>query len=135
MAKVDLHAHSKYSNHPSEWFLQRLGAAESYTEPEAIYRMARSRGMDFVTVTDHNCMRASLELVAKYPEHCFSGVEATAYFPEDGCKVHVLIYGLDRTNSGSSRSCGRIFINCAITCAIRNWPAWWLTPLTRSTVA
>lgn len=96
MAKVDLHAHSKYSNHPSEWFLQRLGAAESYTEPEAIYRMARSRGMDFVTVTDHNCMRASLELVAKYPEHCFSGVEATAYFPEDGCKVHVLIYGLDQ---------------------------------------
>lgn len=97
MAKVDLHTHSKYSNHPSEWFLQRLGASESYTEPETIYRMARNRGMDFVTVTDHNCMRASLELVKKYPQNCFTGVEATAYFPEDGCKVHVLIYGLDAT--------------------------------------
>jgi glycosyltransferase involved in cell wall biosynthesis len=32
MAKADLHLHSKYSNHPSEWFLQRLGASESYTE-------------------------------------------------------------------------------------------------------
>ena len=39
MGKVDLHVHSKYSNHPSEWFLQRLGASESYTEPEAIYRL------------------------------------------------------------------------------------------------
>ena len=94
MSKVDLHTHSKYSNHPSEWFLQRLGASESYTEPEAIYKMALSRGMDFVTITDHNCMRASLELVSKYPQRCFTGVETTSYFPEDGCKVHVLIYGL-----------------------------------------
>ena len=37
-----------------------------------------------------------MELVEKYPQHCFSGVEATAYFPEDKCKIHVLIYGLDR---------------------------------------
>ncbi|WP_321372393.1 glycosyltransferase [uncultured Desulfuromusa sp.] len=96
MAQVDLHVHSKYSNHPSEWFLQRLGASESYTEPETIYKLARKRGMDFVTVTDHNRIKASLELVKKHPKHCFSGVESTAYFPEDNCKVHILIYGLDR---------------------------------------
>ncbi|MBN2645421.1 MAG: hypothetical protein JXR59_08115 [Desulfuromonadaceae bacterium] len=29
MAKVDLHVHSKYFSRPSEWFLQRLGAAEA----------------------------------------------------------------------------------------------------------
>ena len=96
MAQVDLHVHSKYSNHPSEWFLQRLGASESYTEPESIYKLARKRGMDFVTVTDHNRIKASLELVAKHPKHCFTGVESTAYFPEDNCKVHILIYGLVR---------------------------------------
>jgi glycosyltransferase involved in cell wall biosynthesis len=96
MAHVDLHVHSKYSNHPSEWFLQRLGASESYTEPETIYKMALKRGMDFVTVTDHNRIAASLELVKKHPKRCFTGVEATAYFPEDSCKVHILIYGLDR---------------------------------------
>ena len=58
--------------------------------------MARKRGMDFVTVTDHNRIKASLELVKKHPKHCFTGVESTVYFPEDNCKVHVLIYGLDR---------------------------------------
>ncbi len=96
MAQVDLHVHSKYSNHPSEWFLQRLGASESYTEPETIYKLARKRGMDFVTVTDHNRIKASLELVKKHPKRCFTGVESTAYFPEDNCKVHILVYGLDR---------------------------------------
>lgn len=95
MAQVDLHVHSKYSNHPSEWFLQRLGASESYTDPESIYKMARKRGMDFVTVTDHNRIKASIELVEKYPDRCFTGVESTAYFPEDNCKVHILIYGLN----------------------------------------
>jgi glycosyltransferase involved in cell wall biosynthesis len=96
MANVDLHVHSKYSNHSSEWFLQRLGASESYTEPETIYKTARKRGMDFVTITDHNRIDASMNLAQKYPKRCFSGVETTAYFPEDNCKVHILIYGLDR---------------------------------------
>lgn len=93
-SKVDLHVHSKYSEHPSEWFLQRLGAAESYTEPEFIYRTAKERGMNFVTITDHNNIEGSLILKEKYPDDVFTGVETTAYFPEDGCKVHILIYGL-----------------------------------------
>lgn len=93
--KVDLHVHSKYSNHPSEWFLKRIGASESYTEPISIYELAMERGMDFVTVTDHNRVDASQELHIKYPHNTFTGVESTTYFPEDGCKVHILIYGLN----------------------------------------
>jgi len=94
MAQVDLHCHSKYSKHPSEWFLQRIGAAESYTEPDFIYKTAKSRGMDFVTVTDHNNMEAAWLLHQKYPEDTFTGTEFTVYFPEDGCKIHILVYGL-----------------------------------------
>jgi glycosyltransferase involved in cell wall biosynthesis len=93
MAQVDLHCHSKFSKHPSEWFLQRIGAAESYTEPDFIYKTAKSRGMDFVTVTDHNNMDASLYLTEKYPLDTFTGTEFTVYFPEDGCKTHILCYG------------------------------------------
>lgn len=95
MSKADLHCHSIYSEHPSEWFLQRLGAKESYTDPQAIYLAALEAGMDFVTITDHNKMDGVLLLKAKYPSKVITGVEATAYFPDDGCKVHILIYGLD----------------------------------------
>ncbi len=90
--KADLHIHSKYSEHPSEWFLQRIGAAESYSEPENIYKEAKRRGMDFVTITDHNKIEGARILKENHPEDCFLGVEATAYFPEDGCKVHLLCY-------------------------------------------
>ncbi|MBD3168153.1 MAG: glycosyltransferase [candidate division Zixibacteria bacterium] len=94
MVKADLHLHSKFSERPSEWFLNKLGAAESYTEPETIYQMAKERGMDYVTITDHNRIGGSLELKAKYND-VFTGVEATTYFPGDGCKIHLLIYGLN----------------------------------------
>lgn len=95
MKKADIHVHSKHSDHPSEWFLQRIGAAESYTDPEAVYDLAVREGMDFVTLTDHNCIKGALHLRKRYPDRVFTGVETTAYFPEDGCKVHVLIYGVD----------------------------------------
>ncbi len=95
MAKVDLHVHSAFSDHPSEWFLQRLGARESYTTPETIFMEAKKKGMDFVTVTDHNELRGSLLLKEKYPDKVITGVEVTTYFPENGCKIHVLVFGLN----------------------------------------
>lgn len=96
MKRADLHVHSRHSAHPSEWFLQRLGTQESYTDPEELYRAAKAAGMDFVTITDHNQIAGSLELTRRHPQDTFTGVEATAYFPEDGCKVHVLVYGLSQ---------------------------------------
>jgi glycosyltransferase involved in cell wall biosynthesis len=94
MPKVDMHVHSRYSEHPSEWFLQRIGAAESYTDPEFIYKEAKDKGMAFVTITDHNTIGGSFLLNAKYPADTFTGVEVTTYFPEDGCKIHILLYGI-----------------------------------------
>lgn len=94
MTRVDLHIHSKYSSHPTEWFLKRIGTSESYTEPEFIYAAAKAHGMDYVTITDHNAIKGALRLQEAHPEDTFLGVESTAYFPEDGCKVHVLVYDL-----------------------------------------
>jgi len=95
--KTDLHLHSKFSDRPSEWFLQRLGTSESYTEPDFVYDTAIQRGMDFVTITDHNKIDGAIYLKEKYPYKVFTGVEVTTYFPEDGCKIHLLIYGLDES--------------------------------------
>ncbi len=94
MFLADLHLHSRYSKHPSEWFLQRIGAAESYTDVDEVYRQAKARGMSAVTLTDHNTIEGALELHKAHPDDTFVSVEATAYFPEDGCKVHVLAYDI-----------------------------------------
>ena len=55
---ADLHVHSKYSKRPSQWVLQKIGCPESFTEPLTIYNQAKSRGMDLVTITDHNTIEA-----------------------------------------------------------------------------
>jgi len=94
--RADLHVHSIHSERPSEWILKTLGTRESYTQPEHIYRLARERGMDLVTITDHNTIDGVLELKERYGPEVFTGVEATTYFPEDGCKIHLLIYGFSQ---------------------------------------
>jgi hypothetical protein len=65
--KVDLHVHSKASERPSEWILQKLGCPESFTEPDELYRIAKRRGMSLVTITDHNTNSGCLE-IAPLPE-------------------------------------------------------------------
>lgn len=95
MIRADLHVHSRFSTMSNDWVMKRLGAGESYTDPETIYRTARSRGMDLVTITDHNTMNGVLRLRDNHPDDVLTGVEATVSFPEDGCKVHVLVYGLE----------------------------------------
>lgn len=91
--KIDPHVHSKFSTKPSQWILQKLGCPESFTEPEKLYRIAKARGMDLVTISDHNTIDGALE-IAHLPD-AFISEEITAYFPEDRCKVHVLALDID----------------------------------------
>jgi glycosyltransferase involved in cell wall biosynthesis len=65
---------------------------ESFTDPHRAYHAAKRRGMDFVTLTDHNTIRGALE-IAHHPD-AFVSVEATALFPEDLTPVHVLCWGI-----------------------------------------
>ncbi|MBN1296223.1 glycosyltransferase [bacterium] len=91
-SKADMHVHSKYSDRPSEWFLRRIGAPESFVEPVALYHHCRRHGMDFVTISDHNRIDGALE-IADLPGS-FLSAELTTYFPEDGCKIHILVSGI-----------------------------------------
>ncbi len=94
MPKADLHVHCQASKRPSEWFLQKVGAQESYTDIDTLYTAAKQCGMDFVTITDHNTLEGSLELVKRHPEDCFVSVEVTTYFPENNCKIHILLFDI-----------------------------------------
>lgn len=91
-SKADLHVHSKYSTRPSYWILQKIGCSESYTEPLKLYSIAMDRGMNFVTITDHDSVEGCLEIA--HLRDTFISEEITTYFPQDGCKLHVLAYGI-----------------------------------------
>ena len=91
--KVDTHVHSRFSKRPATWILKKINCAESYTDPGEVYRIATERGMDAVTITDHNSIDGCLEIADR--PGVFTGCEITSYFPEDQCKVHVLAYRMN----------------------------------------
>jgi len=87
--KADLHVHSSHSNKPTYWAMRKFNVPESYTSPQHLYRVARERGMNFVTITDHNAITGALEI--GHLPGTFISSEITAHFPENGCKVHVVV--------------------------------------------
>ena len=61
---------------------------------EHVYAQARRRGMDFVTITDHDTVEGVLSVT--HLPGVLTGEEVTCWFPEDQCKMHVLVYGIGR---------------------------------------
>ncbi len=90
--KADLHLHSRFSDRSAEWVFRRFDFPDSYSDPRALYDTLRERGMDLVTLTDHNTLDGALE-IADLPG-VFLSEEVTTYFPEDRCKVSVLVWNL-----------------------------------------
>ncbi len=91
--KADLHLHSRHSDRAPEWFFRRVGLPDSYSDPRGIYDALKARGMDFVTLTDHDRIDGCLE-IADLPG-TFLSEQVTALFPEDRTAVHLLVWGLD----------------------------------------
>src|SRR4051812_10023761 len=90
--RIDLHCHSDASNKASEAVLNAIRCPESYSRPHEVWSQARLRGMDFVTLTDHDSIEGVLEIAHK--PQVLVGEELSCWFPEDGCKMHVLVYGI-----------------------------------------
>ncbi len=89
--RADLHCHSEASNKTGEAMLNMIRCPESYSRPQDVYAQALRRGMDFVTITDHDSIEG-VQRVLEMPG-VVVGEELTCWFPEDGCKMHVLVYG------------------------------------------
>ncbi len=90
--RADLHVHSLHSDAPSSRLLRRVGCPESFTSPQAVYEAARRRGMDLVTITDHNSISGALE-IAHLPG-TFLSTELSSSLPETGCRLHVVALGI-----------------------------------------
>ncbi|HET6406364.1 MAG TPA: glycosyltransferase, partial [Chthoniobacteraceae bacterium] len=71
---------------------RRAGLPDSYSQPVELYEQLRRRGMDLVTITDHNRIDGCLEIADR--PGVFISEEVTTLFPEDRCPVHLLVWGL-----------------------------------------
>src|SRR6266404_2572116 len=92
MSKCDLHIHSRFSARSEEWLFRRFDFPDSYSDPRELHRQLLERGMDFVTITDHDTSDGCLEIL-NLP-NTFISEQVTTYFPQDPCKIHLLVWGI-----------------------------------------
>src|SRR5438270_4995673 len=92
MSKCDLHIHSRFSARSEELLFRRLDFPDSYSDPRELHQQLLERGMDFVTVTDHDTIEGCLEI--RDLPNTFISEQVTTYFPQDPCKIHLLVWGI-----------------------------------------
>ncbi len=92
MSKCDLHIHSRYSARSEEWLFRRFDFPDSYSDPREVYRQLLERGMDYVTITDHDTIEGCLQIMDS--PHSFISEQVTTYFPQDPCKIDILVWGI-----------------------------------------
>jgi len=92
-SRVDLHCHSTASAVSKLGVQRALGLPECATPPEEVYELAKRRGMDFVTITDHDTIDGAMELHERY-EDAFVSEELTAWFRGEAQAVHILVWDI-----------------------------------------
>ncbi len=93
VSRVDMHCHSTASQVSKLGVQRAAGLPECATPPEEVYALAKRRGMDFVTITDHDTIDGAMQ-IADRPD-VFVSEELTAGFRgEPAMQVHVLCYDI-----------------------------------------
>jgi predicted metal-dependent phosphoesterase TrpH len=95
LLKADMHCHSLHSGRAKH--LRFLRCRDCYSRPLDVYSTAKRRGMDLVTITDHDSLDGCLELLERLGERedFIPGEEVSATFPEFNHTVHLAVYGLN----------------------------------------
>ena len=92
MSRCDLHIHSRYSARSEEWLFRRLDFPDSYSDPKQLHAQLLECGMDYVTITDHDAIEGCLQI--EHLPRTFISEQVTTYFPNDPCKLHLLVWGI-----------------------------------------
>jgi glycosyltransferase involved in cell wall biosynthesis/predicted metal-dependent phosphoesterase TrpH len=118
-----MHCHSTASQLSRLGVQRSLGLPECATPPEEVYELAKRRGMDFVTITDHDTIDGCLELAGR--SDCFVSEELTARFAGEPQAVHVLCYGITpgdhewlQAHAGDLEACAAYLDDNEIACAL-----------------
>jgi glycosyltransferase involved in cell wall biosynthesis/predicted metal-dependent phosphoesterase TrpH len=121
--RADLHCHSSASQESRLGVQRALGLPECATPPEEVYELAKRRGMDFVTITDHDSIAGVLE-IADRPD-VFVSEELTAWFRGEPQAVHVLCWGISpddhdwlQASSDDVEACAEYLHGHSIACAL-----------------
>jgi glycosyltransferase involved in cell wall biosynthesis/predicted metal-dependent phosphoesterase TrpH len=122
-ARVDMHCHSAASEVSRLGVQRAVGLPECATPPQEVYELAKRRGMDFVTITDHDTIAGALE-ISDRPD-VFISVELTAGFRNEPQAVHVLCYGITpedhewlQAHRDDVEECAGYMLEREITCAL-----------------
>lgn len=94
LLKADLHVHSWHSTENGD--LPFLKSRDCYSNPVDVYRTAKARGMDIVTITDHDSINGCLELLSRMPglDDFIIGEEVSCRMPDGDIEVHLGVYGM-----------------------------------------
>jgi glycosyltransferase involved in cell wall biosynthesis/predicted metal-dependent phosphoesterase TrpH len=122
-ARADLHCHSSASEISKLGIQRGVGLPECATPPEEVYRLAKRRGMDFVTITDHDTIAGCLAIADR--RDVFISEELTAWFRGEPQAVHVLCYGITpddhewlQAHSPDVEACAEYLHARGIACAL-----------------
>jgi len=93
-ARADLHLHTNASIFK---YFKAANSRDSYSDPDEVYRLAKARGMDFVTFTDHDTVDGCLRFRERHPDYddFFVSAEIETFFPKTGHRIHVNVFDLD----------------------------------------
>jgi glycosyltransferase involved in cell wall biosynthesis len=121
--RVDMHCHSTASEVSKLGVQRALGLPECAMPPEEVYELAKRRGMDFVTITDHDTIDGVLTIADR--PGVFVSKELTAHFRGEPQAVHVLCYGITpedhewlQANSCDVELCAMYLYDREIACAL-----------------
>jgi predicted metal-dependent phosphoesterase TrpH len=89
--RCDLHVHTIHSGMCTVPVLNRI-CRESYNDPDEVYDLLKRRGMDLVTVTDHDSIDAA-ERLRRHPDF-FLSEEVSCRLPSSR-HLHVGVYGIE----------------------------------------
>ncbi len=122
-SRADMHCHSTASELSRLGVQRAVGLPECATPPEEVYELAKRRGMDFVTITDHDTIDGVLE-IGERPD-VFVSEELTASFRGEPQAVHVLCYGITpddhewlQAHNGDVELCAAYMYEREIACAL-----------------
>lgn len=89
--RCDLHVHTHHSGMCTIPVLNRF-CRESYNDPLELYEILKQRGMDLVTITDHDSIDAIEPL--RRQDDFFLSEEVSCVTPS-GTRLHVGVYGIE----------------------------------------